>query len=94
MAINKNTSDVPQTNIPNRFPGDFLFGVSTAAFQIEGAWNIDGKGPSIWDEFTHLYPAKVEDGQNADVGPNSYDYFLDDIAALKNLKVTIYCWIF
>lgn len=69
------------------FPDDFLFGVSTAAYQIEGAWNVDGKGPSIWDEFTHSNPEKITDHSNADVGPNSYEYFMDDILAAKNLSV-------
>lgn len=70
-----------------RFPDDFLFGVATAAFQIEGAWNVDGKGPSIWDEFTHSHPDKIANRDNADVGPNSYEYYLDDIDALNNLSV-------
>lgn len=73
-----------------RFPDDFLFGVATAAYQIEGAWNIDGKGPSIWDEFTHSHPEKIIDRQNADIGANSYEYYLDDIAAVKNLSVNNY----
>lgn len=76
-----------QTNDTKQFPDDFLFGVASSAYQIEGAWNIDGKGPSVWDEFTHTHPEKIKDGQNGDVGPNSYDFFLDDIAAVKNLKV-------
>lgn len=75
-------------NVSNRlFPDDFLFGASTAAFQIEGAWNVDGKGPSIWDEFTHSHPEKIIDHQNADIGPNSYQYYMDDIDAVKNLNV-------
>lgn len=71
------------------FPEDFLFGASTAAYQIEGAWNVDGKGPSIWDEFTHSHPEKIADQSNADIGANSYEYFMDDIKAVKELGVRI-----
>lgn len=74
-------------NRVKRFPDEFLFGVASAAYQIEGAWNVDGKGPSIWDEYTHTHPEKIKDLQNGDIGPNSYEYFLDDIMAVKNLGV-------
>lgn len=76
-----------QSNESKYFPDDFLFGVASSAYQIEGAWNVDGKGPSVWDEFTHQHPEKIKDGQNCDVGANSYEFYLDDIAAVKNLKV-------
>lgn len=69
------------------FPETFLFGVSSAAYQIEGAWNVDGKGPSIWDEFTHSNPEKIADHQNGDVAANSYEFYLEDVAAVKNLNV-------
>jgi hypothetical protein len=71
------------------FPDDFTFGVSSSAFQIEGAWNEDGKSPSIWDTFTHQYTERVVDGSFADIGPNSYHLFNDDINAVKFVGVII-----
>lgn len=77
----------------NRFPNDFLFGAATAAFQIEGAWNVDGKGPSIWDQMTHDHPDKIADRSNANIGPDSYHLYEEDIKALKETGVEnfIFC---
>uniref|UniRef100_A0A1I8Q5D8 Myrosinase 1 n=1 Tax=Stomoxys calcitrans TaxID=35570 RepID=A0A1I8Q5D8_STOCA len=72
------------------FPDDFKFGVSTAAYQIEGGWNADGRGPSIWDTFTHQHPEMIVDHSTADVGPDSYHLFDKDLQALKELKVNYY----
>lgn len=72
------------------FPETFLFGVSSAAYQIEGAWNVDGKGPSIWDEFIHLHPEKIADHQNGDIAANSYKFYLEDVEAVKNLNVNTF----
>lgn len=74
-------------NVNNRFPNEFLFGAATAAFQIEGGWKEDGKGPNIWDELTHEHPEKIKDRSNADVGPNSYHLYEKDIKALKETGV-------
>lgn len=91
----KQCGAVSRNNQTRQFPDDFLFGAASAAYQIEGGWNADGKGPSIWDEYTHSHPEKIKDHQNGDVGPNSYEYFMDDIAAVKSLGVRHFLnWVF
>ena len=47
-----------------KFPSDFIWGASSAAYQIEGAWNVDGKSPSIWDTFTQT-KGNVHNDENA-----------------------------
>lgn len=71
------------------FPAGFRWGCATSAFQIEGALTEDGRGKSIWDEFTHT-PGRIIDGTNADVATDSYHRAGDDIAALAELGVTDY----
>ena len=53
------------------FPEGFLWGTATAAYQIEGAWNADGKGPSVWDTFSHM-PGKIQGGDTGDVACDHY----------------------
>ncbi|XP_055910683.1 myrosinase 1-like [Eupeodes corollae] len=72
------------------FPQNFSFGVSTSAYQIEGSWNADGKGPSIWDEFCHNHPDNILDRTNGDIAANSYRRFDLDLEALRDLKVNHY----
>ncbi len=72
------------------FGDDFTWGVATAAYQIEGAWDEDGKGPSIWDEFTHT-PSRipglkrVRDGSTGDVACDFYHRSAQDVALTKEL---------
>lgn len=71
------------------FPKDFLWGVATASYQIEGAWQADGKGESIWDRFAHT-PGKILDGSNGDVACDHYHRWADDIALMKSLNIQSY----
>ncbi|XP_008559244.1 myrosinase 1 [Microplitis demolitor] len=67
------------------FPDDFIFGVSTSAYQTEGAWNISGKGESIWDYVTHNSPEIVIDKSNGDIAANSYYMYKTDIDLAKQV---------
>ncbi|KAH7116653.1 glycoside hydrolase family 1 protein [Dactylonectria estremocensis] len=70
-------------------PNDFLWGFSTAAYQIEGATNRDGRGPSIWDTFCAI-DGKIADGSSGIVACESYKRPTEDIALLKSLGATAY----
>ncbi len=72
-----------------RFPDGFLWGAATAAYQIEGAPDADGKGPSIWDTFSHI-PGKIWHGETGDVACDSYHRYPEDIAMLTRLGVGSY----
>lgn len=71
------------------FPEDFLWGISTSAYQIEGAWNEDGKGPSIWDCFTHT-PGNIVDGSTGDVACDHYHRWRQDLALMQSLGIRAY----
>lgn len=70
----------------NAFGKDFIWGVSTAAFQTEGAWREDGKGESIWDVFTHK-KGKIKKGENADIACDFYNRYREDIDLIKQLGI-------
>lgn len=71
------------------FGKKFTWGVSTAAFQIEGAYNADGKGPSIWDNFT-TKPKAVLNGDNAKVSCDFYNKYKEDILLMKSMNIDNY----
>ncbi len=72
-----------------RFPSGFLWGMASAAYQVEGAWNIDGKGESIWDRFSHTV-GKVKGAATGDVSCDQYHRYKEDIAILKRLNQKSY----
>ncbi|MBN1440836.1 MAG: beta-glucosidase [Anaerolineales bacterium] len=71
------------------FPEGFLWGAATAAYQIEGAWNRDGKGESIWDRFTHR-PNRIRRGDTGDVACDHYRRMPQDVALIRSLGLQSY----
>ena len=68
---------------------DFAWGVATSAYQIEGAVAVDGRGPSIWDTFSHT-PGKTRGGETGDVACDHYHRWPADVALMASLGVDAY----
>ena len=88
-ALLGNSASVAKSSHPDEFPQGFLWGSATAAYQVEGAWNIDGRGESIWDRFAHT-PGKVKNNANGDIACDSYHRYKDDIALMRRLGMKTY----
>ncbi len=71
------------------FPQGFLWGTATASYQIEGAWNEDGKGESIWDRFAHT-PGKIKNSETGDVAVDHYHRYEEDVRLMKALGAKTY----
>jgi beta-glucosidase len=76
-------------HLPYRYPRGFFWGCSTAAYQVEGGARDGGRGPSVWDTFSHT-PGKTHNGDTGDVSADSYHLYKDDVQLLKNLGVQTY----
>ena len=72
-----------------KFPEKFLWGSATASYQIEGAWNEDGKGESIWDKFSHT-PGKIVNGDTGDVACDHYHRFEEDVNMMAEIGLKAY----
>jgi hypothetical protein len=68
----------------NDIPKGFAWGVATAAFQIEGSTTVDGRGPSMWDDFCKL-PGAVYNNETGDVADDFYNKYKADVAMIKSL---------
>ena len=71
------------------FPDGFVWGSATAAYQIEGAVDADGRGPSIWDTFSHQ-PGRIVDGTDGDVACDHYHRWRDDVALMADIGLASY----
>jgi beta-glucosidase len=87
QTINATIETDIQSNIFSKqaFGSDFVWGVALASFQNEGAWNLDGKGESIWDKFSRK-KYKIKDRQNAEIACDFYNRFEEDILIAKSLN--------
>ncbi|XP_060807036.1 myrosinase 1 [Amyelois transitella] len=74
-------------NKQRRFKDDFLFGTASAAYQVEGGWDADGKSESIWDRYVHSRPEITPDG---DMACDSYQHISRDVQMLRELGVDFY----
>jgi len=71
------------------FPKDFTWGVAAAAYQIEGAVATDGRGPSIWDVFTHE-PDRIFENHNGDIACDHYHRYAEDVALMREMGAQAY----
>ncbi|KAK3211285.1 hypothetical protein Dsin_015991 [Dipteronia sinensis] len=69
------------------FPADFIFGTASASYQYEGGAKIGGRGPSIWDTFTHNFPDRIADGSNGDVAVDFYHHYKEDVQIMKEMNM-------
>ena len=71
------------------WPANFLWGTSSSAYQIEGAWNEDGRGPSIWDTYSHT-PGNTWNGDTGDVAADHYHRLDEDLDLMASLGLRAY----
>src|SRR5271154_2643334 len=85
-ALAQNTTPAPDSR---SFPQGFLWGSATASYQVEGAVNEDGRGPSIWDTFSHN-PGKTNNGDTGDIADDHYHRYKEDVQLMKDLGLKTY----
>ncbi|XP_029130940.1 putative beta-glucosidase 9 [Cajanus cajan] len=85
-------NDIRSSSSLNRssFPQGFIFGTASSAYQCEGAANVGGRGPSIWDTYTHNYPDKILDKSNGDVSSDQYHRYKEDVEIMKEMNMDAY----
>jgi beta-glucosidase len=84
LRQNAGMGEGPTEQTPPRLPAGFVFGTSTASYQIEGAASEDGRGPSIWDTFC-AEPGRIVDGSSGAVACDHYHRYAEDVALMARL---------
>jgi beta-glucosidase/6-phospho-beta-glucosidase/beta-galactosidase len=84
-----NTATGTRASGERRLPDGFHWGVATSSYQIEGAWDEDGKGVSIWDTYAHT-PGNIKNDENGDVANDHYHRYQEDVALMKSIGATAY----
>ncbi len=88
-ALDTHDPAVAQPDRPLSFPPGFVWGAATAAYQIEGSVDVDGRLPSIWDEFCR-WPGAVAGGDTGDVAADHYRLVADDVRLMADLGLPAY----
>jgi beta-glucosidase len=89
LGIDALAQSTPSAPAAQKFPQGFLWGSATASYQVEGAVNEDGRGPSIWDTFSHT-PGKTNNGDTGDVADDHYHRYKEDVQLMKALGLKTY----
>jgi beta-glucosidase len=89
MSVIVGPDPATQPSAAREFPRGFYWGVATASYQIEGAWNEDGKGRSIWDTFAHTR-GRMKNGDTGDVAIDHYHRYKQDVRVMKDLGASAY----
>ncbi|KAH6763675.1 hypothetical protein C2S51_014924 [Perilla frutescens var. frutescens] len=90
-ATSESTCDCGAASIARgNFPEGFLFGAASSAYQYEGAVEENGKGQSLWDNFTHTFPEKIKDHSNGDIAIDSYHLYKEDVKIARDLGLDAY----
>ena len=80
---------VENTNAFITFPESFTWGSATSSYQIEGAVEVDGRGPSIWDTFS-AQEGRIADGSSGAIACDHYNRYIEDVALMKKLGCLLY----
>src|SRR5262249_49495987 len=97
MMLGGQSSNATRRVLPRRctmthdrsFPEGFYWGVATASYQVEGAWDEDGKGVSIWDTYAHT-TGNIKNDDNGDVANDHYHRYKEDVALMHSLNANAY----